>query len=62
MQRLNELKGMYALLVAVATMIGITIYGSCSADEDYGYVSYAQMRTMVMFPMQSRNCLLVLMG
>ena len=27
---------MYALLIAVAAMIGITIYGSCSADEDYG--------------------------
>ena len=25
-------------------------------------VSIMQMRTMVMFPMQSRNCLLVLMG
>ena len=31
----NRLKGMYALLVAVAAMIGITIYGSCSADEDF---------------------------
>ncbi len=31
----NRLKGMYALLVAVATMIGITVYGSCSADEDF---------------------------
>lgn len=27
--------GMYALLIAVAAMIGVTIYGSCSADEDY---------------------------
>ena len=35
MKKLNKLKGMYALLVVVATMIGITIYGSCSADEDY---------------------------
>ena len=25
---------MYALLIAVAAMIGITIFGSCSADED----------------------------
>ena len=34
MKRLNKLKGMYALLIAVAAMIGVTIYGSCSADED----------------------------
>ena len=26
---------MYALLIAVAAVIGITIYGSCSADDDY---------------------------
>lgn len=32
----SQTKGMYALLMAVAAMIGITIYGSCSADEDYG--------------------------
>ena len=38
MKRLNKLKGMYALLVAVAAMIGITICGSCSADEDYDFV------------------------
>ena len=31
----NLNKGIYALLVAVATMIGITINGSCSADEDF---------------------------
>lgn len=38
MKRLHKLKGMYALLIAVAAVIGITIYGSCSADEDYdGY-------------------------
>ena len=35
MKRLNKLKGMYALLIAVAACIGITIYASCSADEDY---------------------------
>lgn len=35
MKRLNKLKGMYALLVAVAAMIGVTIYGSCSTDEDF---------------------------
>lgn len=37
MKKLNKLKGMYALLIAVATMIGITIYASCSSDEDYDY-------------------------
>ena len=26
---------MYALLIAVAAMIGITIFGSCSADGDF---------------------------
>lgn len=35
MKILNEFKGMYALLIAVAAAIGITLYGSCSADEDY---------------------------
>lgn len=35
MKRLNKTKGMYALLIAVAACIGITIYGSCSADEDF---------------------------
>ena len=35
MKKLNKFKGMYALLVAVAAVIGITIYGSCSADEDF---------------------------
>lgn len=35
MRIFNKQKGMYALLVAVASMIGITIYGSCSADEDF---------------------------
>jgi hypothetical protein len=40
MKRLNRQKGMYALLIAVAALIGVTIYGSCSADEDYdGYSS-----------------------
>ena len=37
MKRLNKLKGMYALLIAVAALIGITIYYSCSTDEDYDY-------------------------
>jgi hypothetical protein len=31
--------GMYALLIAVAAVIGITIYASCSADEDFDYSS-----------------------
>lgn len=35
MKKTKEFKGMYALLVAVAAMIGVTIYGSCSADEDF---------------------------
>ena len=35
MKRFNKTNGMYALLIAVAAMIGITIYGSCSADEDF---------------------------
>lgn len=39
MKRLNRQKGMYALLIAVATMIGITIYASCSSDEDFDYSS-----------------------
>jgi hypothetical protein len=37
MKRFTKLKGMYEQLLAVATMIGITIYASCSADEDFGY-------------------------
>ena len=35
MKRTNKLKRMYALLIAVAACIGITIYGSCSSDEDF---------------------------
>ena len=38
MKRFNKTNGMYALLIAVAAMIGITIYGSCSADEDYAII------------------------
>ena len=38
---------MYALLIAVAAMIGVTIYGSCSADEDYGdYSSRDELFTL----------------
>lgn len=39
--------GMYALLVVVTAMIGITIYASCSADEDYdyGYYSVQELNT-----------------
>ena len=45
--RVNKLKGMYALLVAVAVMIGITIYGSCSADEEVdGYSPQDELYTL----------------
>lgn len=44
-------RSMYALLIAAATMIGITIYGSCSSDDDdypylyqEGYTSMANSR------------------
>ena len=37
--------GMYALLIAVAACIGITIYASCSADEDYDYYSGNELST-----------------
>lgn len=47
MKRLNKLKGMYALLIVVAVLIGVTIYGSCSADEDYdGYSSKNELFTL----------------
>lgn len=47
MKRLNKTKGMYALLIVVATMIGVTIYVSCSADEDYdGYSSDDELFTL----------------
>ena len=36
---------MYALLMAVAAMIGITNYASCSADEDYNYYSGQELST-----------------
>jgi len=40
-------KKMYALLVVVTAMIGITIYESCSADEDYdGYSSKNELFTL----------------
>lgn len=43
----KQTKGMYALLIAVATMIGVTIYVSCSADEDYdGYSSDDELFTL----------------
>ena len=44
-KRLNEHKGMYALLIAVAAMIAITIYGSCSAEEDFDYYSGRELST-----------------
>ena len=43
--QVNKRESMYALLVAVAVMIGITIYGSCSADEDYDYYSRQELST-----------------
>ena len=47
MKRFNKTNGMYALLVAVAALIGVTIYGSCSADEDYGdYSSRDELFTL----------------
>ena len=47
MKRFNKTNGMYALLIAVAAMIGVTIYGSCSADEDYGdYSSRDELFTL----------------
>ena len=56
MKRFNKTNGMYALLVAVATMIGITIYGSCSADEDYGdYSSRDELFTLADEEMNLRN-------
>ena len=45
MKRLNKFKGLYALLVVVTTMIGITIYESCSADEDYDDYSGQELST-----------------
>ena len=36
---------MYVLLVAVAACIGMTIYASCSADEDYDYYSGNELTT-----------------
>ena len=47
MKRLNEHKVMYALLIAVAAMIGITINESCSEDEDYdNYSSSDELFTL----------------
>ena len=47
MKQFNKTNGMYALLIAVAAMIGVTFYGSCSADEDYdGYSSKDELFTL----------------
>ncbi len=43
--QVNKRESMYALLVAVAAVIGITIYGSCSADEDFDYYSGHELST-----------------
>ena len=56
MKRFNKTNGMYALLIAVAAMIGITIYGSCSADEDYdGYSSKDELFTLADGEMNLRS-------
>lgn len=56
MKKTKEFKGMYALLIAVAAMIGITIYGSCSADEDYGdYSSRDELFTLADGEMNLRS-------
>ena len=36
----SQTNSMSALLISVVTMIGIMVYGSCSADEDYGDYYY----------------------
>ena len=53
--QVNKRESMYALLVAVAVMIGITIYGSCSADEDYDYYSRQELSTRAEREMRSGN-------
>ena len=56
MKRLNKTKGMYALLIAVAAMIGITIYASCSADDDYdNYSSGNELFTLADGEMSLRS-------
>ena len=56
MRRTNKLKGMYALLIAVAACVGITIYASCSADEDYGdYSSRDELFTLADGEMNLRS-------
>lgn len=54
-KRLNEHKGMYALLIAVAAMIAITIYGSCSAEEDDDYYSDNELSTRAEREMRRGN-------
>ena len=49
-------KGMYALLVVVAAVIGITIYASCSADDDYdNYSSGHELFTLADGEMSLRS-------
>ena len=56
MKRFNKTNGMYALLIAVATMIGITIYGSCSSEEDYdGFSSKDELFTLADGEMNLRS-------
>lgn len=53
--QVNKRESMYALLVAVAAMICITIYFSCSADEDYDYYSRQELSTRAEREMRSGN-------
>lgn len=47
---------MYALLVVVAAVIGITIYASCSADDDYdNYSSGNELFTLADGEMSLRS-------
>ena len=47
---------MYVLLIAVAACIGILIYASCSADEDYdGYASKDELFTLADGEMSLRS-------
>lgn len=65
----NRLKGMYAQLVAVATMIGITIYGSCSSEEDYVWFKTIRRNTTIRVrrfrntynPMMKNNTILIVL-
>lgn len=55
MKKMYELRGMYALLAAIAAMIGITICGSCSSDEDYDCHFGQELSTRADGMMRSEN-------